>query len=468
MSTESKLYQLLKCLNDLEIKRFRNVIKKGHAPERLVLLEILLKSLKINQVEPDKSFVYEKVFKSKYSKEKDYLIRNEYRLISDDLETFLAYNPIDTESELRLQLNYLKRLLNAGNYHLFLVEKQQIIKHFGRHPNLFSDLEWMEESYISRFRLMNPNMIYEYVSRIEDLEKNTNGLYEFYKSELNIRKSFAERVLRGYAIKDTVKIEEIKERSGDFDADIEYNKLKSKQFVQYGKERIDTLINMEQVLPSCKYLLEKEKFFSAASIPLEWMLVGDYQRSIEAYEKAMMIKGFDESSVFLSGGLFNYLSVLNKAGEFEKFEELHNKYSSYIESSPYQFRTALLRAMVLLNMENYRKARSIMRDAKLEDKSSDYFYLKVLFICCLIGEGDLVSAQNDLDNFNRLIKANNASRNYQYAAYVLKHAIKWKENPTEANLEKLHNAISEEKNDPEKGHDLSPIRWVAKISSYQY
>src|SRR5690606_5136577 len=181
MSTESKLYQLLKCLNDLEIERFRNVIKKGHSPERLVLLEILLKSLKAKQEEPDKSLVYEKVFKQKYSKDKDYLIRNEYRLISDDLEAFLANNPIDFDSELRLQLNYLKRLLLAGNYHLFLIEKQQIIKRFGAYPNLFSDLEWMEESYTSRFRLMNPDMIYEYVSKIENLERNMNGLNEFYK-----------------------------------------------------------------------------------------------------------------------------------------------------------------------------------------------------------------------------------------------------------------------------------------------
>lgn len=468
MSTESKLYQLLKCLNDLEIKRFRNVIKKGHSPERLVLLEILLKSLKAKQEEPDKSLVYEKVFKQKYSKDKDYLIRNEYRLISDDLEAFLANNPIDFDSELRLQLNYLKRLLLAGNYHLFLIEKQQSIKRFGAHPHLFADLEWMEESYASRFRLMNPDMIYEYVSKIENLERNMNGLNEFYKSEIQLRKSYAERVLRGYAIKDTVKLEEIKEISEEFNADIEYNRLKSKQFQQFGLERIKTLKKMEEILPKCKFLFKKEQFFSAASIPLEWMLAGNYKESILAYEKAMKIEGFDKSSVFLSGALFNYLSVLNKVGEFKKFEELHSKYSNYIESSPYQFRTALLRAMVLLNMENYRKARSVMRDVKLEDKSSDYFYLKVLFICCLIGEGNLVSAQNDLDNFNRLIKANNASKNYHYAAYVLKHAIKWKENPSEANLQKLHNAISEEKNDPEKGHDLSPIRWVAKISGYKY
>lgn len=468
MSTESKLYQLLKCLNELEIKRFRNVIKKGHSPERVVLLEILLKSLKSNLDEPDKAIVYEKVFKQKYSKVKDYLIRNEYRLISDDLEAFLANNPIDLDSQLRLQLNYLKRLLLAGNYHLFLIEKLQVMKQFGAHPYLFSELEWMEENYTSRFKLMNPDMILEYVSKIEDLEKNMNGLFEFNKSEIQLRKSFAERVLRGYAIKDKVKIKEIKENSGVFDADINYNKLKSIQFQQFGIERIETLKKMEEILPNCKFLFEKEKFFSAASIPLEWMLAGNYEESILAYEKAMKIKGFDQSSVFLSGGLFNYLSVLNKAGEFDKFEELHSKYSNYIESSPYQFRTALLRAMVLLNMENYRKARSVMRDAKLEDKSSDYFYLKVLFICCLIGEGDLVAAQNDLDNFNRLIKANNASKNYQYAAYVLKYAIKWKENPTDFNLQKLHTTISEEKNDPEKGHDLSPIRWVAKISGYKY
>src|SRR5690606_13994081 len=251
---------------------------------------------------------------------KDYLIRNEYRLISDDLEAFLANNPIDFDSELRLQLNYLKRLLLAGNYHLFLIEKQQIIKRFGAYPNLFSDLEWMEESYTSRFRLMNPDMIYEYVSKIENLERNMNGLNEFYKSEIQLRKSYAERVLRGYAIKDTVKLEEIKEISEEFNGDIEYNRLKSKQFQQFGLERIKTRKKMEEILPKCKFVFEKEQFFSAASIPLEWMLAGNYKESILAYEKAMKIEGFDQSKVFLSGALFNYLSVLNKAGEFKKFE----------------------------------------------------------------------------------------------------------------------------------------------------
>lgn len=468
MSTESKLFQLLRCLDDLEIKRFRNVIKKNHTEERAALLEFLLKKLKQQNLEPDKSIVFEKIFKQNYSKEKDYLIRNEYRLISDDLEAFLAINPIDKDSEIRLQLNYLKRVLHAGNYHLFLIEKQQIIKKYEHHIFLISELEWMEELFISRHRLINTTAVAEYVAKLDSMEKNLNALTQYQHSEIQLRKAFSERVLRGYSIKNTVNLEHNNAASEIFDADIQYNKLKAKQFLQVGEDRIKSLLELEALLPHCKFNIDREGFFSAASIPLEWMLIGKYKESILAYEKAMTIEGFDKSNIFYSGALFNYLSVLNKAGEFEKFEILYEKYKDVICGSAYQFRVSLLRAMVFLNLKNYRKARSIMRDSVLEDKSSDYFYLKVLFICCNIGENDLVSAQNDLDNFNRLIKANDASKNYYYAAWVLKHAIKWKENPTDKNLKKLYKVLEEEKNDLEKGHDLSPIRWVASITGYVY
>ena len=86
LSSGSKLFQQLHCLTSIEIKRFRNVIKKDHSSERTDILSILLRAMKNGQPEPDKEDVYTKVFKGVYTKEKDYIIRNEYRLISEELE----------------------------------------------------------------------------------------------------------------------------------------------------------------------------------------------------------------------------------------------------------------------------------------------------------------------------------------------------------------------------------------------
>lgn len=462
VASASKLFQQIHCLSDIEIKRFRNVIKKNHPEERVAILGLLLKALKNSQPEPDKEDVYTKVYKDVYTKEKDYIIRNEYRLISEDLELFLASAPVDTRALQYLKLNYLSRLLQAGAYHLFLIEKKALLKQFPHSTFLKKEAARIESDFFARHRLLSAEAIGEYRQLIDVFSEQTRAECALYGSEIYIREAFIYRTLKGYGIAaDLPEEPALSEIPEDVSGDVAYNMLKARQYMQMGGEKIATLRRMQQELKKCRQLTGDEVYFSSASIALELMISGRYTEAVTEYEHTLELPGYTDSDLFRVGGLFNHLSALAKAGKYNTFEAMYTQFRDIVRVHPYQFRLELMRSVVLLNLNEFRKAKAVVRDFRLEDKTSDAYYLRVLFTCCYLGEGDLVAASYELENLQRSLRGVPPGGPYHYAARVLKAALRWAEKPSEANHEKLATLLAQRMADPSQELETSPVKWIA-------
>lgn len=465
LSSGSKLFQQLHCLTSIEIKRFRNVIKKDHSSERTDILSILLRAMKNGQPEPDKEDVYTKVFKGVYTKEKDYIIRNEYRLISEELEQFLAAAPADVRAQQYLKLNYLARLLQSGAYHLFLIEKKALLKEYPHSIFLKKEIARVESDYYARNRLQNLEAIAEYRELIDTFREESRAEAMLYASEIYIREAFIYRTLKGYGAERSLPEQpEFIDIPASVQADVAYNLLKARQYLQMGEEKIATLRRMQEEHKKCLQLSEAETYFASATIGLELMIMGRYGEAVGEFEETLALPGYTDSPLFRTGGLLNHLSGLAKAGEYKRFEDMYHRFLSLIQVHPYRFRLEIMRSVVLLNLGDFRKARAVVRDFRLEDKSSDAFYLRVLFACSYLGEGDLVAAAYELENLQRALRGAQTAASYQFAAQVLRTALRWAEKPTDANRNRLRNLLTQLRNSPSQELEISPVAWISRFA----
>lgn len=465
VTSVSKLFQQLHCLSDIEVKRFRNVIKKDHTEERSAILGILLRALKNGQPEPEKEEVYTRVFKDRYTREKDYIIRNEYRLISEDLEQFLASAPADTRAQQYLKLNYLSRLLQAGAYHLFLIEKKALLKQFPHASFLQKEIVRIESDFFARHKLSKRNAIEEYRGLIHTLKEQTRADAILSASEIYIREAFIYRTLKGYDIAPVLpQMPVFNEVPAGVEADVAYNLLKARQYLEAGEEKIATLRRMQRELKKCRQMPASEIYFASATIGLELMIIGRYEEAVAEYTYTLSLPGYTESELFRIGGIFNHLSALAKAGSFREFEEMYASFQPLLQAHPYLFRLELIRSVVLLNLNEFRKAKALVRDFKMEDKSSDSFYLRVLFTCCYLGEGDQVAAAYELENLQRALRGGGATEPYHYAAQVLRAALRWTQKPTDASLARLRDLLEQSKADPSQELETLPVKWIARYA----
>jgi len=464
-TSASKLFQQLQCLSNIEIKRFRNVIKKDHTGERFAILGILLRALKNGQPEPGKEEVYTRVFKDSYSRGKDYIIRNEYRLISEELEQFLASAPGDIRAVQYLKLNYLNRLLQAGAYHLFLIEKKALLKQFPHSTFLKRETLRIESDFFARHKLSRRDAIGEYRKLIHTLKEETRAEAVLSASEIYIREAFIYRTLKGYDIAPVQpQVPVFNEVPAEVEADVAYNLLKARQYLEMGEEKIATLRRMQKELKKCRQMPASEIYFPSATIGLELMIIGRYREAVAEFTHTLSLPGYTESELFRIGGIFNHLSALAKAGSFREFEEMYASFQPLLQVHPYLFRLELMRSVVLLNLNEFRKAKALVRDFKMEDKSSDAFYLRVLFTCCYLGEGDLVAAAYELENLQRALRGGGASGPYYYAAQVLRAALRWTQKPSEASFAKLRDLLEQSKADPSQELETLPVRWIARYA----
>ena len=87
--------ELLKILDNKNRKIFHARIKKHHRKKLILLLEWLLKN---NEATTNKKEMYKAAFNAQYEEDKDYLLRNELRLLNNELEDFIATLPFNTDT----------------------------------------------------------------------------------------------------------------------------------------------------------------------------------------------------------------------------------------------------------------------------------------------------------------------------------------------------------------------------------
>lgn len=110
----SKAFSLIKHL-PARARKTASEQLKNHKREQLFALFSVLEKASDSDNEPATEDVYKKVFGKKYDKAKDYLLRNEYRLLYEELREIILQNIVDHTESIAL----LEYLLSSGAFELF-------------------------------------------------------------------------------------------------------------------------------------------------------------------------------------------------------------------------------------------------------------------------------------------------------------------------------------------------------------
>jgi len=149
MKKPPKVLQLVKILSKEELNLIKKRLKQSNQKRLLKLVEHLSK---IANQPVDKKTVYEYLFEDEYSSKKDYLIRNEYRLLSQRIERLLA------ELDLQEQLNNQKTL-----FHFHLLEALQKRKAYDLFQKEYTESykqALAQKDYYAAFNITELNFIH--------------------------------------------------------------------------------------------------------------------------------------------------------------------------------------------------------------------------------------------------------------------------------------------------------------------
>lgn len=305
---------------------------KGHKRAQLFSLYTVLEKAISNSDEPTSEEVYKKVFDKKYEKEKDYLLRNEYRLLYEELKEAVSQDIHEPSYSF-----YLQYLLDIGAYELFEEELSDAWKKTEAADDVvsLSVLADLKIKYLLNHKTQALTTAQELAAlsnkRIAWIK--TIALREVRQEEVRLK--LAERLLQvykqgftKYVLSDTIDLAALEKE----DAYAQYLSARAYINAARGDEKIKLL---HQVLNKRDTIHKYEANAGEAicrfliNLAQEYYLQGNYSNAVKYFAEATTL--IDEVPKPISGALaYNYVLVLMRAKKFEEAKSIAEQYRDHI------------------------------------------------------------------------------------------------------------------------------------------
>jgi hypothetical protein len=398
---DSFVYQLFSALKANQKSAIQKIIATKSRKEQIALWKAFVEGI------TDKEYLFLKIFKQKYQPNKDFLLRNELRILKTQIDKYLIdeqLEQINSNNQNEQNYLYVLGLLQIGELNLL----KKVLPPFIEQCTESSDFHYaqlMTLNYIQVLELMPPKK-----SNLIEIHK----LLENRQSYLN--KAFLENtVLNNYIFEYT----KHKSQEGDYpekiaaipDAIIENLEKDDTPILKYFSlmGQIKKLNGAEKITV-LKEALSIIKFQSTKNNSFQF----EYIKCISAVARELYISSFFEESLiyFLQyfelkkekdfqflGTLYNYCNALLKANQLEKIIPLINENETLIAQSSIEIYFKALRINIHL-----------LRDLPI----IFVIHFKIVQAWLFYKEGELDLALNELNNFNRAYKKMPDCKDYIY------------------------------------------------------
>lgn len=430
-----KAFILIQQLDRNEAKAFEQHLQ-GQKRETLLPLYRQLKRYAGKPEPPGKEVLYKAVFKKQYQKQNDYLLRNEFRLLTQELQAFFSSEQQKTElKEATLQqLYYLKWLAGKQAFDLFEAEAEELkVKLNGlcRHRE-YADLL---QTYIDAF-------IFQKEATVPNYNDLLNLMREFYHqqglgflhqhSEVRLKQAFAERTLQAVTggQHEVLPVDDIHFNRQDEqwqEPYLQYLYCSTIAYRQSGPAKLQTLKaaadHLQQV---SKKGFDREGALSsnAASIALEYFLLGEYEQSVPYHKQALKhAEGLPDSRVIAY--VFNYLSTLIRLADYPAAVALVEDYRPvWQDFSRMKDRFLCLLAMCHIFLNDHEAAWSCIPENRKQGGVDHYYYYRFVHLIVLLKRGDRDIALMEVDNFIHAVRNHDKDERYLKLTLLLKRYIK--------------------------------------------
>lgn len=410
-----KTIQLLNTLNALQQQKLKLKLKDNKRESLYKIYNYLQKwsfenpQSKFEQ--PEKERLFKKIFAYKYEESKDYLLRNELRLLNQEIKLYLEEQLLlqhAKENPFELEILYLKHLLKVSQYKLFEVEWQRIAELAQQALRL--DILAQLHRLFALFLVQGQEIEYNRYLKIRTLIADGIHYFEQHsKEELAEWErwyAFSDRSLLTLYSEHQMSDKEATKSAGliDTKAIIEFLQLAAKSYTQ--KEDARLLLLQQSLELYEKNCAERPQYNAIAmnlysNLAVEHLLIREYETADYIFKKVLPLLNSPEFSPAQKLNiLFNYCSNALRLNRYNEVLSIYNESINDLNTLPrllYRFRR--IAAMAYIFLENPEKGFELMNEEQLSQRPEpDYHYGRIIFAILFFMTSDYESCERELTN----------------------------------------------------------------------
>lgn len=423
----NKLLETIMILDTLERKRFRNVIKNKKRNSLFSLYELCLSRIEKELPLPEKEEVYAYLFNENYTKENDFLLRNEYRLLTDEAEDFIRKTAVEVEFPGVCEAARLRKILDAGNMSLFKKEFDVLSEKY-KDDLMF----WLviDPKNLYHF-IISQQISAEHFDEIKNLitkaQDRLGRLYNRVLSDYEVKRGYADKIHSILSDNTIVPIPTATVKTLEKDHLVEYRKLKAQSYYVSGTEKINVLLAAEKILKEnlIPELGIDETWWLKANAGLEYYLQKDVKNAI-VYFDALFALPEIETFNRLPEAALNYQSALMSVGDYEKAIKMISPFEERMASAPPVFyKYICLKSLGLLFLNKPPQARKELNRVEHHAVEFDFMYWRIAMVLSFTTEKRWDDAQNEFKNLQKTKTVkNNIRPDFDNMIFVLDSFIK--------------------------------------------
>jgi tetratricopeptide (TPR) repeat protein len=450
-------------LTDKEQLAFSNVIKKS---KRETLVRLWKWSTHASSV--NKEFLFRQVFKSEYSPEKDMLLRNEWRLLRNAYRDFLAARALehsDEEAEHFRDYLLLKELFRREDYTAFSRELRRIKSLLDKRDDreILALVMELELKYLIGQGKLSPEVLQE----IETVNAEMKQLLH----KIGMQKQLYVQSVEAWS----VRMRQIMHPSGNYTYDFEglppaleqdpeacFYALKIRSLYASSSERREILNQMISTLHEIRrrgFQKERELAVIHSNLGVEYSFVPDLDSAIEQFEQSMLyLKALPALNVHQI--VFNYISVLLKAGNTNKAKALIQRYGSALEKDVMltaRFRT--IHIMTHLMLGDTQQAKSLFPENTKEGNFENHVYYRVMEAILFYQRKKWDLAEREIQNLKAAIRGKDGVEHHRVFLYHFQAFMKLLQEKKIKSMDRLYAAIDIH---PYLQQNILPLVWLKK------
>lgn len=403
-----KTKELLAVLSNQEIQNLIESLK-SHKRQSLELLLKALLTTDNQSEEIEKSMLFSAAFEEKYSPEKDYLLRNEFRLLNKEIEKFIILKQVSEVFKHNPQLlseYYLNQLLQAKQYNLFDKEWKSAVRSCERNYNfdLLSKLHLMWVDYLRNHEEIS-------LSNLDHLEKSlhTAAVYmetvnKMNQKRIELHREYSRRIANvigeGGLSKKNVDLpaahkDFIKHYNDYFLGVSQAYKFTGSEKLNYLQQSLISLNHLEK----CDGSFVKDKIRVLGNIAVEYFINKQFTKADKWYNKALEAMERDTVMIDL---IFNYAVNLLSLGQFREMTDLFYKYHQEILLTPkVRYRFEYFACLALAMMDKPTEAFKILNHELQQRPQKDYFYFRLIYAVLSFQKKDYDACLRELENIRQ-------------------------------------------------------------------
>ncbi len=403
----------------------------------------------------DKVAAFRQIFSESYTQKKDALLRNEIRLLSNTIRSYLeqklvCQSAFDQTSNGKQLL--LKFYWKCGAHKLFVKEWKQLVRKLqqANQFELLSGLHELYAEYLQATRELAPDTFEEvelHLAKAIDYRKKacreTIRRLEWQRSRVNRNMQAFVPGHKMPALNSSIEMS-----ATDEEVVVEYFEKRALIYHHRGVQKMNTLQQLIDLYPkAAKYHTNIRQDISTVygTIGLEHFLAGRYEEANLAYQKGLQ----EAERLKLPFDLklyFNYLSNLQKLEHYRTIVEAIQQHEDAIFRSSLKYRFEYMLVMsYLLSGEAEPAFERIHKDINRRPES-EYYNFRFVYAICFYMLDDIDSFERELINIQQKINYSPPmEKDYQVLIVLFQLFLKWKiYSVDEAEKQKLHQRILQE------------------------